>query len=59
MIEIRTILNKVDSSSAHLTLPSIVVIGSQSSGKSSVLNPLLGGNSYQKVPTWSQEDPLN
>ena len=42
MIEIRTILNKVDSSSAHLTLPSIVVIGSQSSGKSSVLESIVG-----------------
>ena len=42
MIEIRSILNKVDSSSAHLTLPSIVVIGSQSSGKSSVLESIVG-----------------
>ena len=30
MIEIRSILNKVDSTSANLALPSIVVIGSQS-----------------------------
>lgn len=42
MIEIRSILNKVDSSSANLTLPSIVVIGSQSSGKSSVLESIVG-----------------
>ena len=42
MIEIRSILNKIDSSSAHLTLPSIVVIGSQSSGKSSVLEAIVG-----------------
>ncbi|GMM58657.1 dynamin-related GTPase [Maudiozyma humilis] len=42
MIEIRSILNKVDSASAHLTLPSIVVIGSQSSGKSSVLESIVG-----------------
>ncbi|SCU82785.1 LADA_0C07954g1_1 [Lachancea dasiensis] len=42
MIEIRAILNKVDSSSSHLTLPSIVVIGSQSSGKSSVLESIVG-----------------
>ena len=42
MIEIRAILNKIDSSSAHLTLPSIVVIGSQSSGKSSVLEAIVG-----------------
>ncbi|CEP64084.1 dynamin-related GTPase MGM1 LALA0_S10e01904g [Lachancea lanzarotensis] len=42
MIEIRAILNKVDSSSANLTLPSIVVVGSQSSGKSSVLESIVG-----------------
>ena len=42
MIEIRSILSKVDSTSANLTLPSIVVIGSQSSGKSSVLESIVG-----------------
>ncbi|QLQ81481.1 hypothetical protein HG537_0F02420 [Torulaspora globosa] len=42
MIEIRSILSKIDSTSAHLTLPSIVVIGSQSSGKSSVLECIVG-----------------
>lgn len=42
MIEIRSILSKVESSSANLTLPSIVVIGSQSSGKSSVLESIVG-----------------
>ncbi|PSR78829.1 dynamin family protein [Coniella lustricola] len=41
MIEIRNILSKVGQSSA-LTLPSIVVIGSQSSGKSSVLEAIVG-----------------
>ncbi|KAL2753913.1 hypothetical protein ACRALDRAFT_2109112 [Sodiomyces alcalophilus JCM 7366] len=41
MIEIRNMLQKVGQSSA-LTLPSIVVIGSQSSGKSSVLEALVG-----------------
>lgn len=41
MIEIRNILTKVGQSSA-LTLPSIVVIGSQSSGKSSVLEAIVG-----------------
>lgn len=42
MIEIRTILNKIDSTAAQLSLPSIVVIGSQSSGKSSVLESIVG-----------------
>ncbi|TDZ22793.1 Protein msp1 [Colletotrichum orbiculare MAFF 240422] len=41
MIEIRSMLQQVGQSSA-LTLPSIVVIGSQSSGKSSVLEALVG-----------------
>lgn len=41
MIEIRNILSKVGQASA-LTLPSIVVIGSQSSGKSSVLEAIVG-----------------
>jgi dynamin-like GTPase MGM1, mitochondrial len=41
MIEIRSLLNTVGQSGA-LTLPSIVVIGSQSSGKSSVLEAIVG-----------------
>ncbi|SPN98885.1 related to dynamin-like protein [Cephalotrichum gorgonifer] len=41
MIEIRNILQKIGKSST-LTLPSIVVIGSQSSGKSSVLEAIVG-----------------
>jgi dynamin-like GTPase MGM1, mitochondrial len=41
MIEIRSILHSVGQSGA-LTLPSIVVIGSQSSGKSSVLETIVG-----------------
>ncbi|XDG02146.1 hypothetical protein ABKA04_001761 [Annulohypoxylon sp. FPYF3050] len=41
MIEIRNILARVGQSST-LTMPSIVVIGSQSSGKSSVLEAIVG-----------------
>ncbi|KAL1952698.1 hypothetical protein VTO42DRAFT_4436 [Malbranchea cinnamomea] len=41
MIEIRGILQKIGQSES-LTLPSIVVIGSQSSGKSSVLEAIVG-----------------
>lgn len=41
MIEIRSILNTIGQGGA-LTLPSIVVIGSQSSGKSSVLEAIVG-----------------
>lgn len=41
MIEIRNLLQTVGQSNA-LTLPSIVVIGSQSSGKSSVLEAIVG-----------------
>ncbi|OXV07658.1 hypothetical protein Egran_04574 [Elaphomyces granulatus] len=41
MIEIRSILQQIGQSST-LTLPSIVVIGSQSSGKSSVLEAIVG-----------------
>ena len=41
LIEIRTMLLSIDQSDA-LKLPSIVVIGSQSSGKSSVLETIVG-----------------
>lgn len=42
LIEVRNILKTVDHESDSLTLPSIVVIGSQSSGKSSVLEAIVG-----------------
>lgn len=42
MIEIRNILTAVDSQSDTLKLPLIVVVGSQSSGKSSVLESIVG-----------------
>ncbi|OBA20523.1 hypothetical protein METBIDRAFT_43192 [Metschnikowia bicuspidata var. bicuspidata NRRL YB-4993] len=42
MIEIRNILTRVDSDSETMKLPSIVVVGSQSSGKSSVLESIVG-----------------
>lgn len=42
MIEIRTLLQEIDRSSDTLKLPSIVVVGSQSSGKSSVLEAIVG-----------------
>lgn len=42
LIEVRNILKSVDHESESLTLPSIVVIGSQSSGKSSVLEAIVG-----------------
>lgn len=41
MIEIRNLLKNIDKTEA-LTLPSIVVVGSQSSGKSSVLESIVG-----------------
>ncbi|KAJ3272888.1 dynamin-like GTPase mgm1 [Terramyces sp. JEL0728] len=42
LIEIRNLLKSVDTSTSALTLPSIVVVGSQSSGKSSVLEAIVG-----------------
>ncbi|ANZ78033.1 BA75_05054T0 [Komagataella pastoris] len=42
MIEIRSILQSIDPNDNTLKLPSIVVIGSQSSGKSSVLEAVVG-----------------
>jgi hypothetical protein len=42
LIHIRNLLKSVSVSNPHLSLPSIVVIGSQSSGKSSVLESIVG-----------------
>jgi replication fork clamp-binding protein CrfC len=42
LIEVRNILKSIDHADDTLTLPSIVVIGSQSSGKSSVLEAIVG-----------------
>ena len=45
LIEVRNLLKNIEASSSgdsSLTLPSIVVIGSQSSGKSSVLEAIIG-----------------
>lgn len=42
LIEIRNLLKNIESANHSLTLPSIVVIGSQSSGKSSVLEAIVG-----------------
>ncbi|SCV03227.1 LAMI_0H06458g1_1 [Lachancea mirantina] len=58
MIEIRSLLNRVDSSSANLTLPSIVVIGSQSSGKSSVLEAIVGRDFLPKGSNMVTRRPI-
>lgn len=42
LIEVRNILKSIEHDSDDLTLPSLVVIGSQSSGKSSVLEAIVG-----------------
>ena len=42
MTETRSLLSKIDLVSLHLTLPLIVVIGSRSSGKSPILDTLVG-----------------
>ena len=57
MIEIRNLLTNINHDG--IRLPSIVVIGSQSSGKSSVLECIVGQEFYQKVQTWLPEDLSN
>ena len=59
MIEIRNILTAVDSQSETLKLPSIVVVGSQLSGKSSVWRPSWARSFFQREITWSRVDPSN
>jgi len=51
LIEIRQMLLSIDQSDA-LKLPSIVVIGSQSSGKSSVLEAIVGHEFLPKCVSW-------
>lgn len=54
LIEIRSVLLSVDQSDA-LKLPSIVVIGSQSSGKSSVLEAIVG---HEFLPKYVPSSPM-
>ena len=59
MIEIRSILNKISSSmGSTITLPSIVVIGSQSSGKSSVLESIVGKDFLPKGANMVTRRPI-
>lgn len=51
LIEIRSVLLSIDQSDS-LKLPSIVVIGSQSSGKSSVLEAIVGHQFLPKYAFW-------
>lgn len=57
LIEIRTMLLSIDQSDS-LKLPSIVVIGSQSSGKSSVLEAVVGHEFLPKSASSSSSPPL-
>lgn len=57
MIEIRNIVSQVDDSN-HLKLPSIVVIGSQSSGKSSVLESIVGHEFLPKGDNMVTKRPI-
>lgn len=49
LIEIGSLLSSVSGGSSMLQLPSIVVIGSQSSGKSSLLEAIVG---HEFLPKW-------
>lgn len=57
MIEIRNILSSIDNTN-HLNLPSIVVIGSQSSGKSSVLESIVGHEFLPKGDNMVTKRPI-
>lgn len=58
LIEIRSILLSIGEE-AGLTLPSIVVIGSQSSGKSSVLEAIVGREFLPKCVACSSRDAID
>jgi dynamin-like GTPase MGM1, mitochondrial len=58
LIEIRNLLKTVETSSSVLTLPSIVVIGSQSSGKSSVLEAIVGHSFLPKGSNMVTRRPI-
>ncbi|AAS51390.2 ACR164Cp [Eremothecium gossypii ATCC 10895] len=58
MIEIRSILNRVDTNTPGVTLPSIVVVGSQSSGKSSVLESIVGRDFLPKGSNMVTRRPI-
>lgn len=57
MIEIKNILSTIDGNN-QLTLPSIVVIGSQSSGKSSVLESIVGQEFLPKGDNMVTKRPI-
>ncbi|XBW35904.1 hypothetical protein QEN19_001479 [Hanseniaspora menglaensis] len=59
MIEIRSILNKISNKmSESISLPAIVVIGSQSSGKSSVLESIVGKDFLPKGDNMVTRRPI-
>ncbi|KAE8257055.1 hypothetical protein A4X13_0g2607 [Tilletia indica] len=58
LIEVRNILKEIDHEDENLTLPSIVVIGSQSSGKSSVLEAIVGHEFLPKGNNMVTRRPL-
>lgn len=59
MLEIKNILKTVEAPDNVLWLPSIVVIGSQSSGKSSLLEALVGQEFLPKYVTYLYHNTNN